>query len=133
MATLRQVREAIADTLSSEFGASWNVADRPGGQLPSRSLIVAGFESSDQTFEGSRTTMVDVWVIVSHKDPSFMDHLDEVLDADETTSIPAAINQDPTLGGVVDSCRVEQIGGYGEREWGGVQYLGANARLEVFH
>lgn len=133
MATLRQVRAALAETLAGEFEGTWNIEERPPGSLVPGSLIIAGFETEDQMLGGPRVSKVDVWAIVSAKDDSFMDLLDQVLDAEESSSIPAVVNADPTLGSVVDSCRIESVGSYGEREWAGVKYLGATARLEVFH
>lgn len=49
-----------------------------------------------------------------------------------TYSLFAAVNADPTLGGVVDSALVGQPTNLGPYTWGQLQYLGAEFPVEVF-
>lgn len=133
MATTREVREAVADALSSEFGSAWNVESRPPDSVSARSLIVGSIDWQDQTMDGGRVSTIPVWVVVSRKNPAFIDDLDEVCDPGEMTSVSAAIDADPTLGGVVASCRVESAGNYRDLEIAGTDYYGATVVLEVFH
>lgn len=48
-----------------------------------------------------------------------------------STSIRAAIYGDPTLGGVASSVRVVGAQGYGDVEWAGLIYYGADMTVEV--
>lgn len=133
MATLREVREAIADTLASEFGASASVEDRPPDNITTPAIIVGGIEWQDQAMGGGRQSQVSVWVVVSRKHSAFIDELDRLCDPDESTSVPAAINADPTLGDVVDSCRVVRAGDYRDLQIASIDYYAATIELEVFH
>jgi hypothetical protein len=49
-----------------------------------------------------------------------------------TYSLFAAVNADPTLGGVVDSALMGQPTNPGPYTWGQLQYLGAEFPVEVF-
>lgn len=49
-----------------------------------------------------------------------------------TYSLFAAVNADPTLGGVVDSALLGQPTNLGPYTWGKLQYLGAEFPVEVF-
>lgn len=133
MATNKQLREAVADTLAEAFGAAWNVEDRPPESVTGRTLVVGGIDWEETELGGGRTSTVSVYVVVPRKNTAFIDDLDEVTDPDETTSVPAAINADPTLGDVVDYCVVKSSGDYRDIEIGGQSHYGATVTCEVAH
>lgn len=133
MATNRQLREAVADTLASAFGASWNVEDRPPESVTGRTLVVGGIDWEEVELGGGRTSTVSVYVVVPRKNRAFIDELDEVTDPDESTSVPAAFNADPTLGSVVDYCVAKSSGDYRDLEIGGQSHYAATVVVEVAH
>lgn len=57
--------------------------------------------------------------------------LDDLCSADGASSIRAAIDGDPTLGGVAHSSRVIEARGFGVYEVAGVVYLGCELEIEV--
>ena len=59
------------------------------------------------------------------------DKLDGYISADGASSVRAAIDGDPTLGGAAHSTRVVEARGYGAYEVGAVQYLGVELEIEV--
>lgn len=133
MATNKQLREAVADTLASAFGAAWNVEDRPPESVTGRTLVVGGIDWEETELGGGRTSTVSVYVVVPRKNTAFIDDLDEVTDPDETTSVPAAINADPTLGNVVEDCVVKSSGDYRDIPIGSESHYGATVTLELLH
>lgn len=130
MATNRQVRAALAGTLAG-FGAAWNIEDRPPESVTGRSLVIGGIEWEEVTLDAERTTTVSVFVVVPRKNRMFINELDEVTDPGEPTSVPALINADPTLGGVVDYCVVRSAGDYRDLEIGGQSHYAATITCEV--
>ena len=48
------------------------------------------------------------------------------------TSVRAAVYTDPTLGGVVSDCKVTGARGYGDVEWAGQLFYGAELVVEVY-
>jgi len=59
------------------------------------------------------------------------DKLDGYLSADGASSIRAAIDGDPTLGGSADTSRVVEARDYGVYEVAGVPYIGVELEIEV--
>jgi hypothetical protein len=59
------------------------------------------------------------------------DKLDAYLDEDSSESIKAAIEAEPTLGGVAQDCIVSGWSEYGDVEVNGVSFLGAVLKVEV--
>lgn len=57
--------------------------------------------------------------------------LDAYLAGSGASSIIAAVDGDPTLGGVADWVNISQVSSYGEVEWGGYKYFGARIPVEV--
>jgi len=92
----------------------------------------------DQEFAfGGEVSMLyhfDVWVLVPLV-PDFnraQTMLNPYLSASGTRSVKLAIEEDVTLGGIVESCRLTGGGAYGKAEIGSIPVLGASMRLEVF-
>ncbi|MGE5830145.1 MAG: hypothetical protein ACM30G_17555 [Micromonosporaceae bacterium] len=54
------------------------------------------------------------------------------LDRTGATSVRAAVYTDPTLGGTASDCKVTGARGYGDVEWAGVPYYGAELVVEVY-
>lgn len=59
------------------------------------------------------------------------DRLDDLCDDDGETSILAALESDPKLGGIADWVTASGIVAYGDVEYSGVHYLGARIAVEV--
>lgn len=132
MASNAEIRAALTHTLTAVFDGSWNVESRPPDSVQPSTLVVGSIDWEDAATDGSRTVTVPVWVVVSRRHPSFIDDLDVVTDPNEAESVPAAIDADPTLGGVVASARVESAGDYRDLEIAGTDYYGATLNVEVF-
>lgn len=59
------------------------------------------------------------------------DRLDDFASADGTSSLRAAIDGDPTLGGVANTTRVVEARDFGVYEVAGVSYIGMELEIEV--
>lgn len=59
------------------------------------------------------------------------DNLDRYLSPDGEQSIPLIVEQNTTLGGVVDYCVPTVMDNYGVFTFGGVEYIGAQISFEV--
>jgi hypothetical protein len=59
------------------------------------------------------------------------DQLDRFLSPDGADSIPLIVEQNPTLGGVVDYCVAVASDRYGTFTMGGVEYIGGQITFEV--
>lgn len=130
---LGQIRTAIKDTLA---GLNISVYDAIPQSLnpPCAAIYPDDIEDYGTDFSGGFTINMIVWCFV----PAVMfegaqDTLDDWLSDTTDHSIPAAIEDDPTLGGVVSSCAVTRVTDYGFttlEETG--QFLQAKIHLEIF-
>lgn len=131
-ATIDQMQSAIKAALESITGlhphATEPVTFNPPDAYPR--LVSWTF---DDDFDGGATYQFDVWVLVTlSKDISrSQTTLNPYLSATGTRSLKAALEADPTLGGVVDSARVTGGGNYGQTSIGDVTALGGSVRLEI--
>lgn len=90
----------------------------------------------DNAFEFSGDTSMlyhfDIWVLVPMPDFNrAQTMLNPYLSPSGTRSVKAAIEEDKTLGGIVDSCRLTGGGAYGKATIGEATLLGASMRLEI--
>jgi hypothetical protein len=127
-ATNRQLRDALADALHSVSGV--HVYRVPPDNIQSPAVIVGGFDWEADTFVEGRKVNVNLWVATSRRNAAFIDALDHLCDPDD--GVAEALNDDPTLGGAVDSVRVVSVGDYRDLEIAGTGYYAATIRCEVF-
>lgn len=90
----------------------------------------------DQEFEFGGDVSVlyhfDVWVLVAMPDFNrAQTMINPYLSPSGSRSVKLAIEQDVTLGGIVDGCRLTGGGAYGKAEIGAIPVLAASMRLEV--
>lgn len=98
---------------------------------------VVGFPESvefDTTFARGADRFVFPIRVLAGKvsERSAQDRLDTYVAGSGTGSIKAAIEDEPTLGEVAHTSRVQSASGYGVYEVGGVSYLGVEFRVEVY-
>jgi hypothetical protein len=96
--------------------------------LPAPGTVV----SYKETMDGSADLYLRVVVLVGEGDSSSgQDLMDPYLSTTGGQSIYAAVQADPTLGGVVSYADVWEASGYGMIPWGGVDYLGCSFTVRV--
>jgi hypothetical protein len=132
MATIANIRTALAaamtmDGLSTEAYVR-DIADVPvamvGGPDPIEYDKTFGRGHDDYTFP--------IMIFSSRvSDEESQENLDSYLDPYGAKSLKAAIESDPTLGGVVADLRVTESREYGPQDIGGVLYLGAVLLVSV--
>jgi hypothetical protein len=90
------------------------------------------FVTYDVTLEGKDDFELIVKILVgSEVTRAGQQALLSYLDRTGSTSIRAAIYGDRTLGGVVADLKVESAQGYGDVEWAGIPYFGAELVVSV--
>lgn len=131
MATIAQIREGIAARLSTIAGL--HVYSKPPGSIISPAAVVTRRRTPyDVTFDGvdDHTFAVTVFVSFANSDVAH-DLMDTYVAPAGASSIVAAINADPTLGGLVDFANV--VSAEGERlvDYAGVAYLSVDFIIEI--
>ena len=127
--SLAQVRDGLADTLAAGLSGV-NVYRIPPENITAPAVIVSGF-SITPIATGVNTVSVELYAAVSKRNTSVMDDLDVLVDPESAGSIIGLLDADPSLGGNVNSVRLESIGEYRELEVAGVGYYAATVRYEV--
>lgn len=130
MPTNGEVRTALAGRLEDHFGSGVAVHPVPPDTITGTSLVIGSLDWEDSTFDDGRTLNVPVWVVVSRRNTAFIEVLDSM--TDNTDGVAAAIDEDPTLGGVVDSVRVISAGDYRDLVVADTNHYAATVNLEVF-
>lgn len=134
MPTLKEVRHAVATTLSSAI-SGLAVYERVPSSVVVPALMVAPSEAMYQFVMGNRGTQwsFDLMVLSGAADSEIaQDVLDDFVDATGSKSIRAAIHAAPQLGRNDVSAAVETMTNYGMRyEIGTTDFLGATLRLKV--
>ena len=99
--------------------------------LPGQPVVTYG-----GTMDGALTINLRVAILISDAAPA--EKVQRALDAylgigsgTTLSSIPAALQADPTLGGVVHFAEAISAGNYGRLEWAGVTYFGARIEVQV--
>lgn len=130
MATVDQVRDGLKARLDTISGLNAharmpNTLNVPAAVATRRSTAFdSSFESDDWTFA--------VTVFVRYTDePTAQTHLDAYLAGSGASSVKAAIEGDPTLGGVVDYAAAVRVERDRIVEWAGIKYLAADVVVEV--
>lgn len=132
-ATLSEVREALQTTLEAIDGLT--VYARPPGTVNPPAAIVSPADGQFLTYLTSQTShdldmLIAVLVQLGTRE-SATTNLDEYLEDAGGKSVFAAVQADPTLGGVVDSAAVTGAQNYGVITYNGVDYQGVELTVEV--
>jgi hypothetical protein len=94
--------------------------------IPNRPAIVYG-----QTFDGEvQLNLLAIVLISAANDNTGQVALNAVLASSGPSSITAAVQKDPTLGGAVEFAVVLQVSTYGLVEYAGQQYMGATFGIQ---
>jgi hypothetical protein len=135
-ATIEEAMEALAAAFSDIAGLS--TYPLPPGQIEVPAVVVSlpSGELGDYSPVMDAGVMdlnlvVNVFVQWGDDDAAW-DQLRPFVSATGAYSLFAAVNADPTLGGVVDSALVGTPTNFGSYTYGAVQYLGAEVPVEVF-
>ena len=133
-ATLPAVRQALADTLTSRIGLR-ATANRFAQINPPMAVIMpqtGTFIRYSQTFDSETDYNLRVIMLVSEGDSlSGQDLLDGYLSMSGSSSIYAAVQAAPTLGGVVSYAAVIEATAYGLMNFQGIDYLAAHLIVNI--
>lgn len=133
MASIAAIRDGIKTRLATISGL-YTHDTIPDDIYPPAAIVGAPTRISyDDAFRTAKTRFdFPVRVLAGRAiERESQDRLDGYLSADGVSSVRAAIDGDPTLGGVVDYCRVSQGRDYGAYQVAGVDYIGVELVLEV--
>lgn len=125
--TFTAVRNGIATYLASHITGLRATGNRPLQINPPMAVIVpvqGSFARYSVTMDGEVDYTVRVIVVVAPADSTAgEDTLDPYVATSGPQSIWAAVQADPTLGGVVSSASVTEATGYGVMNMSGIDYL----------
>ncbi len=136
MATLTEIRNALAAQIDALVPGLRTAATVPGTVNPPVAVITPNPAALINYLEvmgsGLATWTMRVYIIVGTvSDRSAQAKLDGFLSPTGEASIPAAVNADPTLGGVVEYAVCTTAQRYGEIVYAGVSYLGCEILVDV--
>lgn len=142
MADLIAIRNALAAQITAHTGlaalaqARDQITPPVAVILPREPVISYGATMDVRDLPGALTIGLQIVVIITDAAP--VDATQRALDAyigvgtDETvSSIPAAIDANPTMGALVDYTVCLSAGSYGRIEYAGVIYFGARIIVEI--
>lgn len=143
MSTFAEAKDALATVLGRLVGtnpdgtpASVTVYPRLPGQIVVPAAVIAPGTGSFLSYRTSNTSHdlnLDVTLFVQRgQDRSTTDKLDAFIADTGNLSVYAAVDADPTLGGVVDSAAVKEAKDWGVWTFGEISYLGVIFSVEVF-
>lgn len=130
MASVTQIRKAIAARCGTIAGLN-AYPTAPGQVVVPAAIVLPGPIAYDATMRrGSDDFTFTLRLLASQ---ASSDAGQDALDAYVSSSGPSSIKSvvDGDLDGVVDFARVASMDSYGEIEWNGVLYLGADFTVEV--
>lgn len=133
MATLTDIRSALASALGDIRGlrVEASVPDNP--KPPTAIIVPQGITFDLAMHRGTDEFDFSILLITGRmSERSAQNTLDSFCDPSGTNSIKAAINADPTLGGVVSSARVTNMRNYGSLTVGDTDYLSAEFAVTVY-
>jgi len=133
-ATISQARAALAAALVMD-GVQVNAF--PPGTINVPALVITPgqgqFLNYRASFDGQADLDLLVTVFVQRgQERSSNEQLDEFTAQSGTRSVFAAVENDPTLGGVVSSAAVLSAGSYGSFTFAGAEYLGITFTVEIY-
>lgn len=136
MATIPAIRQALATQIHAQIPSLRSAPVVPGQVSPpvavvrpSRSVVI----EYEQSFgPGAMNVYFDVVLLAAAgSDRASQNLLDSFLATSGSTSVYAAVQADPTLGGIVSYAAVTRAQGYGMMEWAAVEYLSSTLIVEV--
>lgn len=128
---LGEIREAVALALKC-IGKLTAHARYPAVINSPAAVVVRRETTYDPTFDVGADHTLAVRIFVSFANlPGAQDQMDDYCAPAGERSIRAAIDVDPTLGGVVDACRVSTAEDERITTYGGIDYLTVDLVLEV--
>jgi hypothetical protein len=122
----REIREALAQAVGAV--ATINVYRYPPDNVNVPCVMISGINMKPITFDGNRETTVDVIVMVSRRSVDQMASLDQLLDADDASSVITAIEEANAPG---IEFFVESFGSYRELVVADVGYYAADVVVRV--
>lgn len=132
--TFPAIRQALAAYLTSSIGLR-ATANRFGQVSPPCAVIIpetGRLITYAQTFDGETNYYLRAVLLVSEGDSaSGQDLLDGYLSPEGSGSVHAAVQADPTLGGIVSYAAVIEATGYGVTNWNGVDYLACSLTINI--
>ena len=133
--TFPAIRAALATYLSGHITGLRATANRFGQISPPCAVIIpqtGRLITYAQTFDGETDYYLRAILLVSEGDSaSGQDLLDGYLSPTGAQSVNAAVQADPTLGGVVSYAAVIEATAYGVMNWNGVDYLACSLVLNL--
>ena len=132
-ATFSGLRIALAAQLATIRGLR-TAATVPDNPAPPVAVIVPVNVEYDVSFgRGTDTYTFSVLLIVGRmSERAAQTTLDAYINPTGATSIKAAINTDPTLGGACQSARVTNMVNYGSLIVGDTEYLSADFQITIY-
>jgi hypothetical protein len=132
--TFTAIRQALATYITSTTGLTAS-ANRQAQVFPPMAIILpvtATFITYSADMSGSCDLSLRALILAAMSDSSDgMDTIDPYLATTGSQSLWAAVQADPTLGGVVQWCIVREVSGYGVMNHGGVDYLAASVVCDL--
>jgi hypothetical protein len=132
-ATFSGLRTALATQLAT-IRSLRTAATVPDNPAPPVAVVVPVNVEYDTSFgRGMDTYTFSVLLIVGRmSERSAQTTLDAYINPTGATSIKAAINADPTLGGACQSARVTNMVNYGSLIVGDTEYLSADFQITIY-
>ena len=125
----------IRTGMGSDIIAGRTFAYAPDSIDPPTCIVVPApgdFLIYDDTYDGTAGYNLVVKILIgTQADRTGQEALLGYLDATGSTSIRAAIYTDVKLNNSCSFVRVQSAANYGDVEWGGLQYYGADLNVEV--
>ena len=130
MATVSQIRQALADKAANVYGLR-TVAYQPDAPRPPVAFVMLDrIEYDLNANRGADTFFFVITVIVGRADDrAAQKNLDQYLVGSD--SVKTAIEADRTLGGVVNTCRMTEARNYVSVNVGDTTYLQIELEVEV--
>lgn len=127
---LTAVREAVAKAIEVE---GLLVTPRYTGKINSPQAVVVRRQTTfDPAFDIDADHQLAIRLFVSFADlAGSQERIDQWCSPDGENSIRACIDADPTLGGIVDSCRIPTAEDERITTFAGIDYLTVDLPLEV--
>ena len=132
-ATFSELRTALATQLATIRGLR-TAATVPDNPAPPVAVIVPVNVEYDVSFgRGTDLYTFSVLLIVGRmSERAAQTTLDAYINPTGATSVKAAINADPTLGGACQSARVTNMVNYGSLIVGDTEYLSADFQITIY-
>lgn len=139
MASLTDIRAGVAANINTYCEGLPAVKDPPGTinvpcaiVLPDQGTSIDWQVTMSSPVPSEANFSVRAVIIVSTgADPAATTLLDSFLASAGPSSVRAAIEADPTLGGVAEFAVAARVQRYGMIEWGGITYLSAEVIVEA--